>query len=104
MHHQPGGTRTARGLGQSAGVADAAADAGEKRRASADLLGDGVDHGLGLRGGESVELAGVAVRHQDMYAGRQRTIDDRPEESGCDPVAVVKWCDENAGDTGQARA
>jgi hypothetical protein len=104
MHHEGSGARGARGSGQGAGVADAAADAREKRCAPADLFGDVVDHGLGFRGGEPVELAGVAVGHQDMHAGRQRAVDDRPEAPGRDPVAVVERRDENAGDARQARA
>ena len=59
----------------------------KQRHAAADLLGDRMDHRLGFRRGQAVELAGIAVGDQDVHAGADRAVDDRLEPRGRDLVA-----------------
>ena len=66
-----------RGARERAGIVDAAPDAREQRHAPADVLGDRVHHPLGFGGGERIEFAGIAVRHQDVHAGIDGAIHDR---------------------------
>ena len=46
---------------------------------------------------QAVVLAGVAVRHQHVHAGRHRAVDDRLQRAGRDGVVGVEGRDEDAG-------
>ena len=104
VHHEGRGAGGARGAGEGAGVVDRAPDPGEERHAPGDLLGDGMDHGLGFGARQPVELAGVAVRHQDVDAGPDRPVDDRLKAPRRDAVLIVEGRHEDAGDSGQGGA
>src|SRR5215210_1327997 len=55
-----------------------------------------MNHVLGFRRGEAVELARVAVGDQDVDAGVDRAVDDRLQAVGSDPVLLVERGDQNA--------
>ena len=67
-------------------------------------FGDRMDHLLGFRRGQAVELAGVAVGDQDVDAGVDGAVDDGLEALGRDAVLLVKGRDQDAGDARQRLA
>ena len=77
MHHERGCPGSLRCLGQRARVANAAADAAQQWRAATELLGDGMHHGFGFPGRETVELAGIAIGHENVHARAYGAINDR---------------------------
>src|SRR5437660_4198204 len=58
-------------------------------------------HRLRFRCGQPVELAGVAVSDEDVYARSDRPIDDRFQTIRRNLIPVVKRGDQNARDAGQ---
>ena len=76
----------------------AAAHPGEQRDAAGDLFGRDLHHAFGFGRRQAVELAGVAVGHQHVYAGGDGAIDDRLQGRGIELVTVIEWRDQDAGD------
>ena len=101
MHHQRFGARVARGLRQCDRIVDAAPNAADQHGALGIVLGRGMHHRFRFLGGEAVELAGVAVRHQRVHAGAHGALDDRLEPRGREPVLRIERRDKNAGDAGE---
>jgi hypothetical protein len=65
-----------------------------------DQFGGSLHHCFAFRRGQAVELAGVAVRDQDMHAGINRPVDDRLEAQRRDLVLLIEGRDENSRNAG----
>ncbi len=96
MDHQPGRSRIGGRPRQPLGVLDRPADPGQQRYAPVDLLRRHPHEILGLFQSQPVELPRVSVRDQNMDAGSDGAVDDRPQRPGVQPVLTVEGGDENA--------
>jgi hypothetical protein len=79
----------------------AAFDALASAQASPMLLGDGMHHGFGFPGRETVELAGIAIGHENVHARAHGAIDDGLQPFRRHIIVRVKRRDENTGDAGE---
>ena len=60
-------------------------------------------HALGLGRGQAIELAGVAVRRQDMHPGADGPINDWPQQTRCHLIVPLEGCHQDTGNARQGR-